>query len=89
MVCCVQLRRGLRVEWLSRDIAVNCRFSNHCKGNGWTFINNWDLFYGKEIMYAMHGVHLFCQGVRVLTEILEEGGELNALKRFFRYSGYS
>ncbi|MPC54727.1 hypothetical protein E2C01_048652 [Portunus trituberculatus] len=62
-------------------IALNCRLADHSRNNGWAFINNWDLFYGKDTLYARDGVHLSRQGVRVLAGTLE--GELNALRRFF------
>ncbi len=39
VVCGVLLRRGVCAEWLSRDITVNRRLANHCKSNGWTFID--------------------------------------------------
>ena len=68
-------------EWLSRAIAVNCRIAHHCKGNGWTFIDNWDLFYDKNTLYARDRVHLSRQGVRVMSGTLER--ELNVLQRFF------
>ncbi|MPC42456.1 hypothetical protein E2C01_036078 [Portunus trituberculatus] len=58
---------------------------DHCRSNGWAFIDNWDLFYGKDTLYARDGVHLSRQGVRVLAGTLE--GELNALQRFFRRTG--
>ncbi|XP_045136199.1 uncharacterized protein LOC123519077 [Portunus trituberculatus] len=58
VVCGVLPRKELGGEWLSRAIAVNCRFADHCRSNGWAFINNWDLFYGKDTLYTRDGVHL-------------------------------
>ena len=58
VVCGVLPRRGLDAEWLSRAIIVNCRSANHCMGNGWTFIDNWNLFYSKDTFYARDGLHL-------------------------------
>ena len=57
VVCGVLQRRGLRAEWLSRAIVMNCRLANHCNGNGWIFIGNWDIFYIKDTLYAGNGVH--------------------------------
>lgn len=34
-----------------------CSTSNHCKNNGWTFVDNWDCFYSRNIMLAKGGVH--------------------------------
>ncbi|MPC54582.1 hypothetical protein E2C01_048504 [Portunus trituberculatus] len=81
VVCDVLSRRDLGGEWLSRAIAMNCRLADYCSSNEWAFIDNWDLFYGKDTLYAMDEVHLSCLGVRVLAGALE--GELNALRRFF------
>ncbi|MPD04740.1 hypothetical protein E2C01_100445 [Portunus trituberculatus] len=44
---------------------------DHCRRNGWAFIDNWDLFYGKDTLYARDGVHLSREGVRILTGTLE------------------
>ena len=82
VVCGVLPRRGVGVEWLSRALAINCRLAAHCKSNGWSFIDTWDLFYGKDALYARDGVHLSRQGVRVLAGTLED--EVNALQRLFR-----
>ena len=82
VVCGVLPRRGVGVEWLSRAIAVNRRLAEHCRSNGWSFIDNWDLFYGRDSLYARDGVHLSRQGVRVLARTLES--EVSALQRFFR-----
>ena len=82
VVCGVLPRRGVGAEWLSRAIAVNRRLAAHCKSNGWSFIDNWDSFYGKDAFYARDGVHLSRQGVRVLAGTLER--EVSALQRFFR-----
>ena len=82
VVCGVLPRRGVGAEWLSRAIAVNRRLANHCRSNGWSFIDNWDCFYGKDTLYARDGVHLSRQGVRVLAGTLER--EVGALQRFFR-----
>ena len=67
--------------WLSRAVAVNCRFADHCKSNGWTFIDNWKLLYGKDTLYARDGVHLSYQGVPVMPRTRER--ELNTLQHFF------
>ncbi|MPC41217.1 hypothetical protein E2C01_034804 [Portunus trituberculatus] len=49
VVCSVLPRRGL-----FRTIAVNYRLADHCRSNGWAFIDNWDLFLRQR--------HLVCQG---------------------------
>ena len=85
VVCGILPRRGVGAEWLSRAIAMNCRLADHCKSKGWSFIDSWDLFYGKDTLYARDGVHLSRQGVRVLADTLER--EVAAIKDFFRDSG--
>ena len=82
VVCGVLPRRGVGNEWLSRAITLNRRLASHCKSNGWSFVDNWDRFYGKDALYARDGVHLSRQGVRVLAGTLER--EVGALQRFFR-----
>lgn len=82
VVCGVLPRRGVGAKWLSRAITMNLRLANHCKSNGWTFIENWDPFYGKDILYARDGVHLSHKGVRVLAGTLER--EVTALQRSSR-----
>ncbi|MPC61324.1 hypothetical protein E2C01_055394 [Portunus trituberculatus] len=57
------------------------RLADHCKSNGWEFIDNWDLFYRKDTLYARDGLHSSRQGVRGLAGTLE--GDLNALRRIF------
>ena len=89
VVCGVLPRRGVGAEWLSRALALNNRLAAHCKSNRWAFVDNWDLFYGKDALYARDGVHLSRQGVRVLAGTLEKElsplrSELNPLPRFFR-----
>lgn len=89
VMCGVLPRRGVGAEWLSRAIAVNSRLAAHCKSNGWAFVDNWDLFYGKDALYARDGVHLSRQGVRVFAGTLESElsplrSEVNPLPRFFR-----
>lgn len=65
MACGVLPRRVVGGEWLPRAIAVNCRLASHCESNGWTLIDNWDRFYGKDTLYAREEVHLTRQSVRV------------------------
>ena len=78
VVCSVLSRWGQSVEWLSRVIAVNCRLANHCKSTTCTFIDKWNLFYGKDTLYGRNGTHLSLQGVRVLAGTLEQ--QINTLK---------
>ncbi|MPC99736.1 hypothetical protein E2C01_095167 [Portunus trituberculatus] len=69
----------------TKPIVFLSRGMTFARSNGWTFIDNWDLFYGKDTLYARDGVHFSRQDVRVLAGTLE--GELNALQRFFRWTG--
>ncbi|MPC21308.1 hypothetical protein E2C01_014291 [Portunus trituberculatus] len=62
-----KIRRRLSDEWLSTGIAVNCSIVDLFKSNGWAFIDNWDLFYGKNTLYGGDGVHLTRQGVRIFV----------------------
>ena len=69
VVCCVLPRRGLGAKWLSK--AVICMPADHCKNNGWAFIDNWDLISDKNTSNAKDGVYLSHQCVRVLAGTLE------------------
>ena len=71
VVCGVLPRRVLDDEWLSKAIVVNCKLVNHCKGNVWTCIYDWDLYYGKNTLYARDRLHLSCQSVGVMAGTLE------------------
>ena len=82
VVCSILPRRGVGREWLSRAIAMNCRVAAHCKSNGWSFIDNWDRFFGNDVLYARDGVHLSRQGVQVLADSLES--RVGALRCSFR-----
>ncbi|MPC90546.1 hypothetical protein E2C01_085538 [Portunus trituberculatus] len=82
---CLEADGTKPIVFLSAGEMTFARLGDHCRSNGWALIDNWDLFYGKDTLYARDGVHFSRQGVRVLAETLE--GKLNALWRFFRYSG--
>lgn len=61
---------------------VNSRQLVPCKCNGWLYIDNCDLFYSKNILYARNGVRLSLQGVEVPVDSLERS--LNTPQEFFR-----
>ena len=71
VVCGILPRGGNGGEWLSRAISLNSRLAAHCDRNGWLFIDTWNLFFGKEELYAKDRVHLSFQGVEVLSNALE------------------
>ena len=71
VVCGILLRGGNGGECLSRAISLNSRLAAHCDRNGWLFIDTWNLFFGKEELYAKDRVHLSFQGVEVLSNALE------------------
>ena len=80
VVCGILPRRGVGCEWLSRAIAVNCRLADHCKANGWTFVDNWNRFFGMDHLYQWDGVHLSWRGNQLLADSLDH--ETRALKGF-------
>ena len=71
VVCGIIPRRRVDDVWLSRALAVNSMLADHCKANRWTFVDNWDCFYGKEHLYARDGVHLSKKGVQEFADSLE------------------
>ncbi len=58
-------------EWLSRALAMNAFLADHYKNNGWTFVDNWDTFYGGNTMLARDGVHLSQRGMSAFAASLE------------------
>ncbi len=58
-------------EWLSRAISLNNRLAAHCETNGGLFIDTWNLFFGKEELYAKDRLHLSFRGAEVLSDALE------------------
>ena len=71
LVCGILPRRKVGCEWLCRAIAMNCRLAEHCKANGWTFVDNWDRFFGNDHLYQRDGVHLSHRGFQLLADVLE------------------
>ncbi len=52
-------------------ISMNNRLAVHCHTNGWLFTDTWNLFFGKEELFAKDRVHLSFRGVEVLSDALE------------------
>ncbi|KAG0714495.1 hypothetical protein GWK47_014043 [Chionoecetes opilio] len=48
---------------VSEACEVNSLLAEHCRKNGWLFIDNWARFFGKDHLYARDGVHLSHRGV--------------------------
>ena len=82
VMCGVLPRMGAGVRWLSYAIALNCRLAEHCKKNGWAFIDHWDLFFGKHELYTRDGIHLSKAGVEVFADTLER--QVGLVKEFFQ-----
>ena len=82
VVCGVLPRRDYGREWLSRALSINSRVAKHCESNGWAFLDAWDLFYGKDNLFARDGVHLSRLGVGVLARALE--GKAGEVQQFFQ-----
>ena len=80
VVCGILPRRSAGSMWHSTAIAMNCRVANHCKANGWAFVDSWDRFYGRDHLYARDGVHLSRFGVQALADSLEK--EVSTLRAF-------
>ena len=73
-------RRGVSEGWLSHALGLNTRLAAHCENNGWLFINNWDLFFGQDALYAKDGKHLSLKGVEILADSFERA--LSDLENF-------
>ena len=65
----------------SRAMALNCQLTEHCKANGWAFVDNWSSFYDQDHLYLRVGLHLSQRGIQILSESLER--EMSALQDFF------
>ena len=82
VMCGVLPRMRAGKRWLSYALALNCRLAEHCKSNGWAFIDHWDLFYGKQELYTQDSIHLSKEGVEVFAGALER--QVGLVKEFFR-----
>ena len=82
VMCGVLPRMRAGKRWLSYALALNCRLAEHCKSNGWAFIDHWDLFYGKQELYTQDSIHLSKEGVEVFASALER--QVGLVKEFFR-----
>ena len=82
VMCGVLPRTRAGGRWLSYALALNCRLAEHCKSNGWRYIDHWDLFWGKDKLYTQDGIHLSREGVEVFAGALE--GQVGKGKEFFR-----
>ena len=71
VLCGILPRRNAGPGWWSAARAVNCRLAEHCKRNGWLFVDNWARFYGKDYLYTRDGVHLSACGTGALAWSLE------------------
>ena len=59
------------VGWYSRAIRMNERVRKLCEKMGMSFMDEWSDFFGRRDLFAMDGVHLSRQGVKVLSDCLE------------------
>lgn len=65
-------KRGAGGQWLSRAISANERVSVLCRERGVKFVDFWEMFWGRDDLYAIDGVHLSRKGVSVLKALYEE-----------------
>ena len=70
-VCGILPRRAAGAKWKSDAFAMNSLLAEHCRRNGWLFIDNWTQFDGKNHLYAKDGVHFSPWGVGGLSWRLE------------------
>ncbi len=70
-MCGILPCRNVSGEWLSHALAMNSFLADHCKDNGWTFVDNWNTSYGRNTMLARDGVHLSRRGVSAFAASLE------------------
>ena len=71
VLCGILPRRGAGVRWWSEATALNSRLADHCRRNGWLFVDNWSYFYGKDHLYSRDGVHLSEMGTGALAWSLQ------------------
>ena len=67
VVCGVIPRVFAGSWWFSQAAVVNSLLADHCRTNGWLFIDNWGNFFGKDHLYARDGVHLSSRGTAALA----------------------
>ena len=61
-----------REEWSSRALGINQRVRALCKANDVLFVDLWDDFYGKDVLYRQDGRHLSKQGDIIFARMLEK-----------------
>ena len=71
VLCGILPRMFAGARWWSEAAAVNSRLADHCKRNGWLFVDNWNYFYGKDHLYSRDGVHLSQRGSGALAWSLQ------------------
>ena len=71
VLCGILPRRSAGARWWSEATALNSRLADHCRRNGWLFVDNWSYFYGKDHLYTRDGVHLSERGTGALAWSLQ------------------
>ena len=71
VLCGILPRRSAGARWWSDAAALNSRLTDHCRRNGWLFVDNWNYFYGKDHLYTRDGVHLSERGTWALAWSLQ------------------
>ena len=71
VLCGILPRKFAGAGWWSEAAAVNSRLADHCKRNGWLFVDNWNYFFGKDYLYNSDGVHLSRRGTGALAWSLQ------------------
>ena len=71
VLCGILPRRSAGARWWSEATALNSRLADHCRRNGWLFVDNWSYFYGKDHLYTRDGVHLSEMGTGALAWSLQ------------------
>ena len=70
-VLCGILLRLLGQRWWLEACALNNRLADHCRRNGWLYVDNWTYFFGKNCLYTRDGVHLSGEGTGALAWSLQ------------------
>ena len=71
VLCGILPRKFVDAGWWSEAAALNSRLADHCRRNGWLFVDNWNYFYGKDHLYSRDGVHLSQRGSGALAWSLQ------------------
>ena len=63
---------GAGDAWSSRAIGINDRVKGLCERGNVVFLDYWDMFWDRQDLYSLDGIHLSRKGVEVLGRLYED-----------------